>query len=153
MPTDHALTDGGEGLTYGSVCSGIEAKICAACGEEKPLAAFHRQGRRGHHSYCKGCYNARYRGERRRAVSPDAKRAHNIRSRYGLSLEAVAEMKAAQGGVCAICSAILTRFRIDHDHETGRVRGLLCHPCNVALPAVENSDYLRAALRYLGRRD
>lgn len=140
-------------MKFGSVCSGIEAaKVCAACRTEKPASAFHKQGKRGRHAYCADCFNARYRGEARRPVPADARRAQNIKARYGLKPEDVEEMLALQGGVCAICAKPPQRACIDHDHQTGRVRGILCHPCNIALPAVENTDYLRAALIYLGRR-
>lgn len=140
-------------LRYGSVCSGIEAaRTCAACKVEKAVDCFHRQGKRGRHAYCADCYNARYRGAARKPIAPEARRAQNVKARYGLTPEAIAEMVADQGGLCAICAQAPARACIDHDHETGRVRGILCHPCNIALPAVENTDYLRAALAYLGRR-
>jgi hypothetical protein len=133
--------------------AGIKAtRTCAACRAEKPAEAFHRQGKRGRHAYCKDCYNGRYRGKARKPTPAILRRAQNVKSRYGLTLEAVEQMKADQGGVCAICAAILIRPHIDHDHETGRVRGLLCHACNIALPAIEGADFLRAALKYLGRR-
>lgn len=56
--------------------------------------------------------------------------------RYGLSQTAYAAMLNAQGGVCATCLRPPENNRalcIDHDHQTGIVRGLLCHECNVAI--------------------
>lgn len=62
-------------------------------------------------------------------------------------------MLAQQGGVCGICKDERTsdrRFHIDHDHETGAVRGLLCHACNTGIGSLRDSpDLLRAALTYL----
>lgn len=46
------------------------SKICASCSVEKPQTAFHKQGAR-RHSYCAECYNARYRGKAKRALSDD----------------------------------------------------------------------------------
>jgi hypothetical protein len=135
-------------LTFGSVCSGIEAKACAICAVEKPLGAFHKQGAR-RHSYCADCYNARYRGAARKPLSSEARRAQNVKTRYGLTPADIDAMKAAQDGACAICRLPLARFHIDHNHASGRVRGLLCHPCNVALAHVENETFRTAALAYL----
>jgi hypothetical protein len=137
-------------LRFGSVCSGIEAaKTCAVCRVEKPLDQFHKQGERGHHAYCKDCYNARYRGNRRRKEDAASKRAQNFRRRYGLSAEEVAAMLASQGGVCAICGHPPTRPVVDHCHKTGRVRAILCHPCNIKLPAIEDAAFVAAAEAYL----
>jgi hypothetical protein len=140
-------------MIYGSVCSGIEAatKHCAACGELKPIDAFHKQGAR-RHSYCADCYNARYRGKARKPIAPETKRAHNLKSRYGLTGEDVAALIERQSFVCAICNGPLKRAVVDHDHATGAVRGVLCHPCNIKLPAVEDEVYRSAALRYLKGR-
>jgi hypothetical protein len=58
-------------------------------------------------------------------------------------------MVSKQGGICAICRE--TKIdRIDHDHKTGKVRGLLCHCCNAALGLFRDlPDRLRAAAEYL----
>lgn len=72
----------------------------------------------------------------------------------GLTVEQYAEMLAAQGGRCAICGktpeAQGYRLAIDHDHETGENRGLLCWACNSGLGKLgDNVEGLEAALRYL----
>lgn len=56
-----------------------------------------------------------------------------------------------QRGVCAICGKSPTKrlLVVDHDHETGRVRGLLCYYCNTRLESVENYDWLERAIDYL----
>src|SRR5438094_9480440 len=62
-----------------------------------------------------------------------ADRAGHLKRKFGISLEQYEEMLAKQGGVCAICGAPPpegTSLHVDHDHETGEVRGLLCFPCN-----------------------
>jgi hypothetical protein len=59
------------------------------------------------------------------------------------------------GDRCAICLRERTekdrRFDRDHDHRTGRPRGLLCHKCNRALPSWITPEWLRAAADYLDR--
>jgi hypothetical protein len=58
---------------------------------------------------------------------------------------------AAQGGGCAICGnpPKTRRLHVDHDHKTGRVRGLLCHRCNRALPNWVTPGWLSTAAIYL----
>jgi hypothetical protein len=75
--------------------------------------------------------------ERRRAEhDPLRARAYHLKHKYGLSLEDVDAMKKEQNDLCGICKTELTstfNTHIDHDHETGKVRGLLCNKCNVTL--------------------
>jgi hypothetical protein len=74
--------------------------------------------------------------------------------RYGITAEQFNEMLARQNGVCAICGQDNTRFgkrlAIDHDHDTGDVRGLLCNSCNGALGLFKDDvDTLKKAIEYL----
>ena len=72
---------------------------------------------------------------------------------YGLSADDFFRLVSEQGGRCVLCSSTLGPGRethIDHDHSTGKVRGLLCKHCNVALgQARESITILQAALSYL----
>ncbi len=52
---------------------------------------------------------------------------------YGLTLEAYEKLWDSQGGRCGICKCILEKPQIDHNHKTGKVRGLLCQKCNTGL--------------------
>ena len=55
-----------------------------------------------------------------------------------------------QGGVCAICNMEHESYHVDHDHVTGRIRGILCFKCNNALGLFQDDpDRLQAALGYL----
>jgi len=71
---------------------------------------------------------------------------------YGIGLKKVKEMKKKQKGRCLIC---LTSFRkktpqVDHDHKTGKIRGLLCGKCNRALGLLgDNPTILRTAYEYI----
>ena len=85
-------------------------------------------------------------------------RKQSLKSLYGLSLDEYQALLDAQGGVCAVCKNPPRGKRkflaVDHDHDTGKIRGLLCITCNVGLGALRDSaDLLRAALSYLERGD
>ena len=73
----------------------------------------------------------------------------------GVTDEGYSRMLAAQSGCCAICGNPPKkggrRLNVDHNHRTGKVRGLLCHRCNRCLPTYVTSDWLRAALAYVLR--
>ena len=72
---------------------------------------------------------------------------------YGLSREDFNVMYHQQGGTCAIDTCDRKAVHVDHCHETGRVRGLLCAYCNVRLECVENPTWLEAAQEYLAKRE
>lgn len=80
-------------------------------------------------------------------------RAGKLLSKYGLTVEMFNNMLNKQGGLCAICRAVLEsgyRMHVDHDHETGAVRGILCNSCNMGLGKFKDSPLLlESALRYL----
>ena len=73
--------------------------------------------------------------------------------RYGLTEEDVRRILAAQDVKCAVCRASfeVMRFDTDHNHNTGRVRGLLCHRCNVQI--VRDELWIRAAYAYITKED
>lgn len=73
---------------------------------------------------------------------------------YGITAEEYATLHAVQGGVCAICRQECRRngdqLSVDHDHETGAVRGLLCKSCNQGIAHFEDDvRRLYAAIAYL----
>ena len=93
---------------------------------------------------------------RRRVERPDAVRNNRLKHDFGITLVDYDRMLAEQRGVCKICKMGSTckgkpeRLSVDHNHETGKVRGLLCRRCNRALGAFrDNPDVLRAAIEYL----
>ena len=91
--------------------------------------------------------------ERRRAAGSEANRKAHIWKRFKLSLDDINLILEKQGGVCAICGTddwVYPSPAIDHDHETGKVRGLLCMMCNTGLGHFYDSiDRLLAAIKYL----
>ena len=85
------------------------------------------------------------------------RRRNNIR-RYGITQEQYDELLEYQGGVCAICyqpetlqiKGKIVNLSIDHCHDTGTVRGLLCRSCNVGLGNFrDNPENLKSAIVYL----
>jgi hypothetical protein len=113
--------------------------------------------------------NRRYRSERvdeererareyrRRNQEAVRRRARNamFRRKYGITLDERDALIAAQGGRCGICENTFGAERrrwpcIDHDHTTGRIRGVLCHACNIGIGKLgDTAEALRRALRYL----
>jgi len=80
-----------------------------------------------------------------------------LKHTYGISLEAFEELLAKQGGCCAICGRQdpddrYFGLRVDHCHDSNKVRGLLCGKCNQAIGLFdENIDSMKAAIKYLRR--
>lgn len=76
-----------------------------------------------------------------------------LKSSYGLTLEQYDEMVENQDGVCIICGNVNEngyRLCVDHDHETGKIRALLCHRCNRLIGwAGEDIILLRSLANYL----
>lgn len=87
----------------------------------------------------------------------EQQRRVNLKRHYGITPECYATQLQAQGGVCAICRTDDPKdrwgiFAVDHDHETGAVRGLLCGPCNRALGNMQDDvTRLERAAAYLQR--
>lgn len=95
-----------------------------------------------------------------RALNPDYYRDSELRKRYGITLDEYNTMLANQNGVCAICEQPEKRvdkrvnrvsyLAVDHCHETGKVRGLLCHTCNAMLGQSGDSiERLQQGIDYL----
>ncbi len=76
---------------------------------------------------------------------------HNLKTNYGLTIEQYDEMVRKSGGRCMVCGKKPTGkkgLHVDHDHKTGKVRGLLCNKCNVALGMVNDTPNLLLKLYY-----
>jgi len=102
---------------------------------------------------CRTCArrrNARYNAKPDKKL---ARRAHHAKTRYGLDVERRRELLDGQGGVCALCRRTFKSLKdehVDHDHVTGRVRGILCTGCNTALGKLgDNEEGLLRALAYI----
>jgi hypothetical protein len=72
--------------------------------------------------------------------------------KYGISIEDYEQMVAVQGGLCAICGTSAERLVVDHCHESGNIRSLLCNRCNLGIGLFEdNEDILILAAKYIKR--
>lgn len=77
-------------------------------------------------------------------------RNNNLKSSYGMTVEQYDRMYSMQDGRCVCCAVFCERLHVDHDHQTGKIRGLLCQPCNTALGLVQDDILvLRAMIEYL----
>jgi len=91
------------------------------------------------------------------AKFPEKRKSGRIRSNYDMSMEDFKELMSLQNGMCAICGYSDTSDKnkfplVDHCHQTGKVRGLLCMNCNQALGKFKDStSNLTAAMAYLIR--
>ena len=132
-----------------------ETKACSTCKTAKPVEQYHRSRSTsdGYDPRCKPCRQTAMRGHN---VDTLAKRL----KLYGLTAAEHAALEIAQDGLCAICNEPETMtyrgkrkvLSIDHDHETGKVRGLLCAACNFAIGKFRDDPaLLRAAADYLER--
>ena len=128
-------------------------KRCADCKQYKEATEFPRNknSRDGLHCYCKACNNARSNESRQRLHG--GSRHYHLKHRYGIGADEFDELVRQQGGACAICGRPDPEH-VDHDHETGDVRGILCFNCNGGLGQFRDSvDFLHAAAAYLDARD
>ena len=124
-------------------------KLCPDCGEWKQLDEFprNRNCKDGRHPYCKPCHNARGKESKPRLYG--GSRHYHLKRRYGIGADEFDELVLQQGGVCAICGRPDPEH-VDHDHETGAVRGILCFNCNGGLGQFRDSiDSLLTAASYL----
>lgn len=154
------------GLHGGCVELAIQERRCLVCRETKSIAHFAPHGKSGRpRSWCRPCVREYKRVNRHRWASKPRnavqRRAAALLTRYGITPEDYQRLLDTQGGVCAICLCgpgerkfhTSKRLHVDHCHVTGRVRGLLCGPCNTAIGSMlDNRVYLERAAAYLASR-
>jgi hypothetical protein len=93
-----------------------------------------------------------YRKDREALTSLEFRRQRKLRERYGLTPTEYESLSAQQAGQCAICKASGVLLHVDHDHNTNRIRGLLCGLCNRGLGLFRDSpDLLIEGAKYLKR--
>ena len=124
---------------------------CKDCGEEKSLDEFYMRPNGKPLSYCKECAKARTRSRYRKDVATHAHRARvgHYRRKYGITVEQFDEMYEKQGGKCFICEKE-EATHVDHCHDSGDVRALLCNGCNSAIGLFkEDPDTMIAGAMYV----
>jgi hypothetical protein len=161
-----------------TVISGIHKvnKTCTLCKQEKPVSEFYLY-KDGNKNYvkprCKLCEFAKHREYNK---LPHVKEKKNIKQQiyrdknrprikmynlvndlkrhYGMTVSQYEEMAKNHNFKCAICGVpqveLNRKLAVDHCHETGKIRGLLCGNCNTAIGKMKDStDILRSAISYL----
>lgn len=102
---------------------------------------------RGVGSYCLACNIANSRESRERRHGSAS--SYHLKRRYGIDAAAKAERVHEQGGVCVICMRA-PAVHVDHDHQTGEIRGMLCFNCNGGLGQFKDDvDVMERAVQYL----
>ena len=153
-------------------------KFCSGCGETKAVTNFGKQKSRpdGVEYRCKKCMqdyrNKRYSNPRIktkllkssatwREKNPDSDANKQLRRKYGITLEQYNNLFQLQNGLCGICGKSEStrrwkkthgneRLAVDHCHETGVVRGLLCFKCNTAIGSLgDNEEMVMRVIFYL----
>lgn len=151
-------------------------KICKGCKIEKEFSLFYKNPalKDGHEGKCKKCrirkmsimteeqhykrleYSGKYQIEYRKLnkeLVSNKSRNYNYKKRYNITVEDYYNLLDSQDYKCAICkTSKISRkyFDIDHNHITGKVRGLLCNLCNKSLGSFKDSiENLQNAIKYL----
>lgn len=136
--------------------TGTYKRFCKPCRDTVPREERNKKYKAWHRNQNLDFYVERSR-KRNKAVTPEESRFYNLKYNYGLSFEDFKQLQESQSNCCAICeipeeNTLTKRLHIDHDHETGMVRGLLCMSCNTRLGHLRDSiENLRKALSYLER--
>lgn len=120
----------------------------------KPCPKGHVTERNTGNGHCKECRSQlMQRWRRENGGSYQVERRRRLKYLYGIAPDKYDELLVKQNGVCAICRKLCVtgqRLSVDHCHETGKVRGLLCHNCNHGIGKFKDKpELLLAAAKYL----
>lgn len=122
-----------------------EIKRCPKCNKNKPLSEFYKRRNGKSSGYCKLCQGKYNRLWNEINLTAERQRVYMFRHRYGLSDEDIANLPKE----CQICG-VTDNLHIDHDHDTGLVRGVLCRKHNIGLGFFDNDiNALINAIEYL----
>jgi len=141
----------------------IDARTCKCCRKRKALSEFQpdawdpkNKNSEPKVRWCNECQErgAVYSLPEQLEVSQLTAKGKYLQRTYDISLKEYERLYVEQYGLCAICHQPAAKEKpflvVDHDHETGNVRGLLCNNCNMAIGLMrDNADTLRSAVRYL----
>ena len=140
---------------------GLNRDLCKASARGRYVRDREKRLAYSRKHYSDNAERERLRSRRRRTEKPElvaqSRRKYDLKAKYGLTEVEFEKMLLSQDGRCANPSCGVTapggsgsRWKIDHDHKTGKVRGLLCHLCNVMIGcARDNPEILHGAILYL----
>ena len=144
-------------------------KTCGRCHQDKNLSEFsvvpktaktHNQFRDGIKPWCKKCYTEYARGYKRNQREKNKSQygvadPRHFMEKYQLTMDQIDDMMEQQNFSCAICDEKhkgigVMQLYVDHCHDTGKVRGLLCFSCNTSLGGMQDdAQRLRKAAQYI----
>ena len=147
-------------------------KKCSRCQTEKLVESFckHRGMKDGRNNNCKECVK-QYTDENKETVRKyksdyyyanrekyiERDRKNSLKRKYNVTVEWYEAQLKKQNGKCMICGTTesggnSSAFHVDHNHETGQIRDLLCRPCNTGIGLFkENTELLKKAIEYVNR--
>ncbi len=130
----------------------IGKSYCCNCKEEKSILEFHKdkQSYYGFSKICKIC--AKIKSSLRYINNKDTHRHFNLLKKFGISLDEYNIRLKEQSGKCMICCGKDNdkNMPVDHCHKTGKIRGILCSKCNLALGLFgDDINKLKSAIKYL----
>jgi len=136
----------------------IMTRVCSICQERKELNLFtpKKGSSRGYGYRCKECTSLKKKEQYQKVKEYDnnilnKRRSKNsmLKKKYGITLAQYDAMYTAQGGKCAACGRVFPTLCIDHNHITGKVRALLCNPCNTTYGMLlEDPTLIESLLQY-----
>ena len=120
-------------------------KRCSQCYITKSIDDFHKDKTRsfGRRSHCKQCESLKY--QEYAAKNREKIEDKRLRRIYGIGYGDYLEMVEKQGDRCGMCGTTENPYKswyVDHNHATGKVRGLLCNNCNTALGMLNDDPEL-----------
>jgi hypothetical protein len=126
-------------------------RLCTKCNKEKDPTLFHKKkgSADGYSRTCKSCdYEV---VKKSRIKNPDTHTDYCLKQKYNISLEEFRKMESSQNYSCAVCGTKPEyRLCVDHRHDTGKIRGLLCRSCNKAIGQLgDKPESLLKAYNYL----
>lgn len=130
-------------------------KKCPICKRKLPLGSYYLNPNTGYFSaYCKKCRKHRNKQWKRDHDYTDRHSKLSLKRKYGISIGDYNILFLKQDGKCAICGVhqkdLKKKLSVDHNHGTGKVRGLLCPNCNSAIGMLKDDPLmLKAAIDYL----
>jgi hypothetical protein len=128
-------------------------KTCYVCKETKLVSEFYRSNTRYFQRECKKCNRDRKYAWHHTESGKRSSANTKLKRRFGVTIEEYEKLLESVGGKCEICGAINSdnghRLGIDHDHETGKIRGILCKACNVGIARLQDDPYImQKAIEY-----
>jgi hypothetical protein len=133
-------------------------KLCCDCNTEKDISEFNKQpdrkyGVAGRCRECQSIYHKQWYTKNKERMKERFRR-NNYFSRYNITIADYEKLLEKQNNSCAICysktGSANKRLAVDHNHQTGIIRGLLCDECNTGLGKFkDNPSLLTNAIAYL----